>query len=584
MVAMGLWRRKGLFGGIGGKDHGAIEAAIAAVGLTGFEQRTIGTLSGGQMQRMLFARLLLQDARLIVLDEPFTAIDAKTSADLLDLVRRWHSEQRTVLAALHDIELVQDKLSAEPAARPRAGRLGRDARGVDGGEPQQGAPHVRGVRRASRGLRGRSGLTTRMLYNALIAPFAEFEFMRRALVGSLALALGAPPVGVFLMLRRMSLIGDAMAHAILPGAAIGFLLAGLSLFAMAGGGLIAGFLIAFGAGLIARATLLKEDASLAAFFLISLALGVTIVSVKGSNIDLLHFLFGSVLAIDDPALMLIASITSVSLVVLAVIWRPLVLECVDPGYLRSVSRAGGPAHIAFLALVVLNLVGGFQALGTLLAVGIMMLPAVVSRFWARDITTMIGVAIGCAAISGYAGLLVSYHANLPSGPAIILVAGVLYALSVRVRSGRRPHLARVAATSPRSVSGDGNNGVGHDRAATLADSKLRGGHCGVDGDAGAGAGNAGQQNQSGRDLLHPWRSGAQRRRRSCRRHDAGRTERRRSRLFADTGRRQKARGGQYRFRQRPRAGGLDDAARRRLGHQGADDRRYQGYHAAPYAG
>jgi zinc/manganese transport system ATP-binding protein len=107
MVAMGLWRRKGLFGGIGSKDQGAIEAAIAAVGLTGFEQRIIGTLSGGQMQRMLFARLLLQDARLIVLDEPFTAIDAKTTADLLDLVRRWHGEKRTVLAALHDIDLVR---------------------------------------------------------------------------------------------------------------------------------------------------------------------------------------------------------------------------------------------------------------------------------------------------------------------------------------------------------------------------------------------------------------------------------------------------------------------------------------------
>jgi zinc/manganese transport system permease protein len=269
-----------------------------------------------------------------------------------------------------------------------------------------------------------------MIYDALIAPFVEFEFMRRALVGTLALAFGAAPIGVFLMLRRMSLIGDAMAHAILPGAAIGFLFAGLSLFAMAGGGLIAGFLIAVGAGLIARTTELKEDASLAAFFLISLALGVTIVSVKGSNVDLLHFLFGSVLAIDDATLMLIVAITSVSLVVLALIWRPLVLECVDPGFLRSVSRAGGAAHIAFLALVVMNLVGGFQALGTLLAVGIMMLPAVMSRFWARDITGMIGVAIGSAAVSGYAGLLVSYHANLPSGPAIILVAGLLYAISV----------------------------------------------------------------------------------------------------------------------------------------------------------
>jgi zinc/manganese transport system permease protein len=269
-----------------------------------------------------------------------------------------------------------------------------------------------------------------VIYDALIAPFVEFEFMRRALIGSLALAFGAAPIGVFLMLRRMSLIGDAMAHAILPGAAIGFLLFGLSSVAMAAGGLIVGFVIAVGAGLIARSTQLKEDASLAAFFLVSLALGVTIVAVKGSNVDVLHFLFGSVLAMDDPALILIVAITSVSLVVLALIWRPLVLECVDPGFLRSVSRSGGVAHLTFLALVVMNLVGGFQALGTLLAVGVMMLPAVASRFWARDITGMIAVAVGSAAVSGYAGLLLSYHANLPSGPAIILVAGGLYLVSV----------------------------------------------------------------------------------------------------------------------------------------------------------
>ena len=122
VVAMGLWRAKGAFGGIGGNDHQAIEAAIAAVGLTGFERRPIGTLSGGQMQRLLFARLLLQDARVIVLDEPFTAIDAKTAADLLELVRKWHGERRTVLAALHDIDLVRANfpqallLAREPVA------------------------------------------------------------------------------------------------------------------------------------------------------------------------------------------------------------------------------------------------------------------------------------------------------------------------------------------------------------------------------------------------------------------------------------------------------------------------------------
>ena len=269
-----------------------------------------------------------------------------------------------------------------------------------------------------------------MLHDALTAPLAEPDAMRQALAAMFALSLSAPPLGLILMLRRMSLIGDALSHAILPGVAIGFLIAGASVFAMATGGLIAGFLITIGAGLVARATALKEDASLAAFFLISLALGVAIVSVKGSDEDLVHLLFGSVLSIGNAALLFIAGVASVSLVALALIWRPLVLDCVDPGFLRSVSRAGGAAHVAFLALMVLNLVGGFLVLGTLLAVGLMMLPAFIARFWARDLTVMMVVAVGSAIISGFVGLFVAARAGLPAGPAIILVAGALYLLSV----------------------------------------------------------------------------------------------------------------------------------------------------------
>jgi zinc/manganese transport system ATP-binding protein len=122
MVAMGLWRAKGALGGIGGTDHVVIGSALAAVGLTGFEARGIGTLSGGQMQRMLFARVIVQNARVIVLDEPFAAIDTRTSDDLIDMVRHWHGEGRTVLAALHDIDLVKANfpqtllLAREPVA------------------------------------------------------------------------------------------------------------------------------------------------------------------------------------------------------------------------------------------------------------------------------------------------------------------------------------------------------------------------------------------------------------------------------------------------------------------------------------
>src|SRR5580704_10482815 len=263
-----------------------------------------------------------------------------------------------------------------------------------------------------------------MIYDTLIAPFIEFEFMRRALAAVVALSLGAAPIGVFLMLRRMSLVGDAMAHAILPGAAVGFLLSGLNLFAMTAGGLIAGFAVALLAGLVARTTDLKEDASLATFYLASLALGVTIVSVKGTNIDLLHVLFGNILAMDDQTLLVVAFNATLTLIVLAVI------ESVDPLFLRTVSRAGALAHLTFLALVVVNLVNGFQALGTLLAVGLMILPAGTARFWSRELTGMISIAVASAIISGYAGLVLSFQTRMPSGPAIILVSAGLYVVSI----------------------------------------------------------------------------------------------------------------------------------------------------------
>ncbi|MCB1437262.1 MAG: metal ABC transporter permease [Rhodobiaceae bacterium] len=264
----------------------------------------------------------------------------------------------------------------------------------------------------------------------LFGPFGEFAFMKRALVGSLALCLGAVPVGVFLMLRRMSLIGDTMAHAILPGVAVGYLMSGLSLTAMSIGGLATGLAVALLAGLVTRTTVIREDASFAAFHLIALSIGVVIVSVRGSNIDLLHVLFGTVLALDNGAVAFLASVATVTMAALALLYRPLVIECIDPIFLRTVSRAGGLAHIGFLMLLVLNMVAGFHALGTLLAIGIMILPAVGARFWAHDITGLLLAALMIGALSCWLGLLASFHLDLPSGPAIVLVAGGLYLASM----------------------------------------------------------------------------------------------------------------------------------------------------------
>lgn len=269
-----------------------------------------------------------------------------------------------------------------------------------------------------------------MFYAALIEPFVEYGFMRRALVACFALALGAGPVGTFLVLRRMSLMGDAMGHAILPGAAVAFLVAGLSLWAMSLGGFIAGLTVVLLAGIVSRVTALREDASLAGFYLISLALGVLIVSMRGSSVDLLHVLFGTILSVDDAALLLVAAIASVTLVTLALIYRPLVIECFDPAFLRATTGGGTLWHFIFLTLVVLNLVAGFQALGTLMALGLMMLPAAAARFWAGAVWSLAALSVAMAFASGLIGLLISYNFSLPSGPSIILTAGAFYVGSI----------------------------------------------------------------------------------------------------------------------------------------------------------
>lgn len=268
------------------------------------------------------------------------------------------------------------------------------------------------------------------LFDVLFSPFMDYGFMRRALAGSLALAFAAGPLGVFLVLRRMSLMGDAMAHAILPGVAVGFLTAGLSLSAMTIGGMVTGLVVAMLAGAIARVTPLREDASFAAFYLVSLGLGVLLVSLRGSNMDLIHVLFGTVLGLDDAALLLVTMASSITLVVLAMILRPLILECLDPIFLRNEGRTGSLIHMVFLILLVMTLVAGFQVLGTLMVVGIMMLPATAARFWVSSAGRQMILAAALGTVSSYAGLLFSYHLNVPASPAIILSAGCLYFLSV----------------------------------------------------------------------------------------------------------------------------------------------------------
>lgn len=307
------------------------------------------------------------------------------------------------------------------------------------------------------------------LWSVLVGPFAEFAFMRRALVAALALSLSAAPLGVFLTLRRMSLLGDALSHAVLPGVALGYMLCGLSLSAMALGGVVAGIAVVAAAGLVSNITALKEDASLAAIYLLALALGVVLISRQGTQLDLLHILFGSALGVDGPGLQWVAAVATASVLALVALYRGLVLESLDPVYLAASGRRGWLWQQGFLMLVVLNLVAGFQTLGTLMAVGLMMLPAVSARLWHESLPAQLINASVQAMLASAAGLLLSYHVNTPTGPTIIGCCGVLYLLSLfrnyllgALHETSDALAARAGHTSLSERSGPGRwQGAGH---------------------------------------------------------------------------------------------------------------------------
>jgi zinc/manganese transport system permease protein len=275
-------------------------------------------------------------------------------------------------------------------------------------------------------------------HTLLIEPFESLAFMRAALVACLALALANGTVGTLLVLRRMSLDGDVLGHAVMPGAAVGFLYAGPSPGWLSVGGLASGLAVAVLAGLLSGGRAVR-DAGLVAFYLVALSLGVVLVAWRGSNVDVMRVLFGTVLAIDQRALVQIAAVSSLVVLAIAALYRPLAVGAFDPAFLRAVG-ARAPYGVVFQALVVLALVASFQAFGTLLAVGPLLLPAAAARCWGLRVAASMALATGIGLAASVAGLLVSYHGNLPSGPAIVLTAGLLYGISL-VAAGSLRRLA-----------------------------------------------------------------------------------------------------------------------------------------------
>ncbi len=267
----------------------------------------------------------------------------------------------------------------------------------------------------------------------------EYAYFRSALAACISLSVSFTALGGYIVLRRMSLMGDALSHSALPGVAIGYAVAGLSLPAMSIGGFIAGLMVALVSGYVSRSTILKEDATLVSFYLIALALGVLIVTKTGSKLDLMHIMLGNPLAVDRPALLFIATVSSLSLTTLAIIYRPLTLECFDPEFMRSLGWNGSRYYYIFIVLVVANLISAIHALGTLMALGLMMLPAVAARFWTQRLGSYLILSSVLSVFASVSGLYMSHWFSLPTGAAIITMAGMTYVVSLVLNINRNIH-------------------------------------------------------------------------------------------------------------------------------------------------
>ncbi|MCU0881078.1 MAG: metal ABC transporter permease [Hyphomonadaceae bacterium] len=262
------------------------------------------------------------------------------------------------------------------------------------------------------------------LIEALIALFS-YDFLLRALAGGVAVAIAAAPIGVFLTLRKMSLAGDAVGHAIVPGAAAAALISGGTTWAVTLGAALTGSLVFALAGISSRLLRLPEDAGVALFYLGALAAGVLIARAGPVPVDLEQLLFGAALSLDATALLVAAGAATFSVVTIALIYRPLLLDTIDPG--AGFAGPGGRLAVVslFHAALALTAVAAFHVVGALMAVGLLVLPAIAARFWARSVPGMIGAAMLAGVTGVGCGLVLSLTADLPAGAAIVCALVVL---------------------------------------------------------------------------------------------------------------------------------------------------------------
>ena len=259
------------------------------------------------------------------------------------------------------------------------------------------------------------------------------EFMRRALAGGALIGFTNGFLGTFIVLRRMSLMADALSHSMLPGLALGLVVAGgLSASGLFLGGITAAFLVALGSMLLARTSRLKEDASLAILYTVAFSAGVVLLQFvpKSQGVDLQHYLFGNILGLGDADLWIAYGVTLTVVPGLLLLIRPLMLTLFDPTVARSQGVKVNAVHLALIVASVLTMISSAQAVGVILMLGLLVTPAATLYMLTDDFGKMLwgGAALGSA--GSVAGLVISYRFDrIPSGAAIVLVLGACFLLA-----------------------------------------------------------------------------------------------------------------------------------------------------------
>lgn len=265
----------------------------------------------------------------------------------------------------------------------------------------------------------------------LIAPF-RFGFMQTALIAAVLVGLACASIGVYVVLRRMAFIGDALAHTVLPGLVV----ANLNQWSLYGGALIAGVLTALGIGWMSRREAIREDTAIGIMFTGMFALGILLISTVRSFRDLSHILFGNILGVTTDELILIAVITLGTLALLVLFHKELELTSFDPIHAEVIGLRANRLRYLLLILLAFTVVSSIQVVGVVMTSALLITPAAAAALLTQRLSRMFAIAVGIAVLSGIIGLYASYYANVSSGAAIVLTATALFGVAWIVHSLR----------------------------------------------------------------------------------------------------------------------------------------------------